>query len=189
MKKNFFPEQTHFIGVLVPDDITLTLKDCRRYMNEKYGCKSGFATPIHVTLIPPFRLSEEYSTKDLADAIISDVLPFSSELKFTAHIKNFDAFGDRTIFAKVLKDEKWEKLRDKVFDAITKAAPFCTKKDVRPFTPHLTVANRDIPSGVSSDALKVMNELNLIEDFSVDNITIFERQNGKWISGATLELK
>lgn len=188
MKQNFFPQQTHFVGVLVPDDITLTLEDCRRYMNEKYGCKSGFATPIHVTLVPPFRLPQEYSTKDLENAIISEILPYSSELKFTAHIQNFSAFGDRTIFAKVLKDEKWTNLRDKVFNAVIKAAPFCTKKDQRPFTPHLTVANRDIPAGVSTDALKVMNELNLIEDFEVNNITIFERQNGKWISAKTLEL-
>lgn len=187
-QKNFFPQRTHFIGVLVPDDITLTLENCRRYMNETYGCKSGHATPIHVTLVPPFKLDAEFSTKDLADAIISNVQPFSNELKFTAHIKNFDAFGDRTIFAKVLQDEKWEKLRDKIFDSVLKAAPGCTKKDKRPFQPHLTVANRDIPAGVSNDALKVLNELNLTEDFEVDNITIFEYQNRKWIPAATLDL-
>ena len=46
-----FPQQTHFLGVLIPEDITLTLEDCRRYMNEAYGCKSGYGTPIHVTLV------------------------------------------------------------------------------------------------------------------------------------------
>lgn len=80
-----------------------------------------------------------------------------------------------------------------------KAVPGCTKKDqlhVEPkkarcrslsfngsasntFQPHLTVANRDIPAGVSAAALQVMNELNLVEDFPVDNITIFERKGGK----------
>ena len=70
-----FPQQNHFIGVLASEDITATLEDCRRYMNEAYGCKSGHATPIHVTLIPPFRLPEDYSTEDLARAIEKDVLP------------------------------------------------------------------------------------------------------------------
>ena len=41
MKQNNFTQQTHFIGVLLPEDITLTLEDCRRYMREAYGCKSG----------------------------------------------------------------------------------------------------------------------------------------------------
>lgn len=182
-----FTQQTHFIGVLVPEDITLTLEDCRRYMNEAYGCKSGHATPIHVTLIPPFRLPEEYSTADLARAIEKEILPKGFD--FTAHIDNFGAFGDRTLFAKVEGHEKWTALRDAVYSAVMKTAPGCIKKDGRPFQPHLTVSNRDIPAGVINEALKVMNELNLIEDFSVDNITIFERKSGKWISAAELYLE
>ena len=181
-----FPQQTHFIGVLLPEDITLTLEDCRRYMREAYGCKSGHATPIHVTLVPPFRLPEEYSSEDLARAIENEVLP--KGLGFTAHIDNFDAFGDRTLFAKVISNEKWVALRDAVFSAVIKAAPGCTKKDARPFATHCSVANRDIPAGVMTDALQVMNELKLVEDFPVDNITIFERQNGKWVSAVELEL-
>ncbi len=74
-----FPQQTHFIGVLTPEDITATLEDCRRYMNEAYGCRSGHSTPIHVTLVPPFRLSPEYSTEDLA---IENTMPFFDTLKF-----------------------------------------------------------------------------------------------------------
>ena len=182
-----FPQQTHFIGVLLPEDITLTLEDCRRYMREAYGCKSGHATPIHVTLVPPFRLPEEYSTEDLARAIENEVIP--KGLGFTGHIDNFDAFGDRTLFAKVIGNEKWLSLRDAVTSAVLKAAPGCTKKDARPFQPHISVSNRDIPAGDMTDALQVMNELNLVEDLPVDNITIFERQGGKWVSAVNLELK
>jgi len=188
MKPNNFPQQTHFLGVLIPEDLTLTLEDCRRYMNEAYGCKSGYGTPIHVTLVPPFHLPEEYTTADLVQTIEKDVLPLAAQLKFNAHINNFDAFGDRTIFAKVIRDDKWTALRDKVVASVLKAAPGCTKKDQRPYQPHLTVANRDIPAGVSTDALEVMNELNLVEDFPVDNITIFERKNGKWVAAWTGEL-
>ena len=184
-----FAIQTHFLGVLVPDDITLTLEDCRRYMNKTYGCKSGYGTPIHVTLVPPFRLPEPYTTRDLVDVIQSDVLPHASELAFTAQIDNFDAFGDRTIFAKVVTNKKWTRLRDAVISAVLKAAPGATKKDQRPFQPHLTVANRDIPTGASVAALKAMNEIQLFESFPVDNITIFERNGGKWIPAVTLDLQ
>lgn len=183
-----FPQQTHFLGVLVPDDITLTLEDCRRYMNKNYSCKSGYGTPIHVTLVPPFRLPEEFRTADLAAAIEKEVLPLAEKLKFDAHIENFDAFGDRTVFAKVIASKNWTALRDKVVAAVLNAAPGCTKKDQRPFQPHLTVANRDIPAGASVNALKVLNEMNLVEDFPVDNITIFERKGGRWEAAVTLEL-
>ena len=186
MKQTNIPQQTHFIGVLLPEDITLTLEDCRRYMNEVYGCKSGHGTPIHVTLVPPFRLQEEYSTADLISAIEKEVLP--KGLGFTAHIDNFDAFGDRTLFANVVAGDAWTKLRDKTVQAILNACPGSTKKDKKPFQPHATVANRDIPVGVMTKTLQVMNELTLVEDFPVDNITIFERKGNRWEAGVILEL-
>ncbi len=188
-KNNNFIQQTHFIGVLIPDDITCTLEDCRHYMNQAFGCRSGHGTPIHVTLVPPFKLPEEFSTLDLVTEFENEILPLASKLKFDAHIDNFDAFGDRTIFAKITHDEKWKILRDKVLSSVLNVAPNCTRKDKRPFTPHLTVANRDIPEGVSTKALEVLNQLNLIEDFPVDNITIFERKNSKWIATWTGELE
>lgn len=186
MKQNKIPQQTHFIGVLLPEDITLTLEDCRRYMNEVYGCKSGHGTPIHVTLVPPFRLQEEYSTADLISVIEKEVLP--KGLGFTAHINNFDAFGDRTLFANVVAGDAWTRLRDKTVQALLNTCPGCTKKDKKPFQPHATVANRDIPAGVMTKAIHVMNELNLAEDFLVDNITIFERKGNRWEAGVILEL-
>ena len=187
MKTNNFVQQTHFIGVLLPEDITLTLEDCRRYMNEAYGCKSGHGTPIHVTLVPPFHLPEQYSTKDLVEVIEKNVLP--KDLGFTGHIENFDAFGDRTLFANVITNEQWTKLRDETVKAVLNACSGCTKKDQRPFQPHLTVANRDIPVGVMTEALQVMNELKLVEDFPVDNITIFERKGSRWEAAWSGELK
>ncbi len=186
MRQNTFTQQTHFIGVLLPEDITLTLEDCRRYMREAYGCKSGHGTPIHVTLVPPFRLQDEYSTKDLVRAIEKEVLP--KGLGFTAHIDNFDAFGDRTLFANVVAGDKWTRLRDETVKTILNACPGCTKKDQRPFQPHGTVANRDIPAGVMTQALQVMNELKLVEDFPVDNITIFERIGNRWEAKVSLPL-
>jgi len=185
--RNFFPNQTHFIGVLVPDHITQTLENCRQYMNQKYGCKSGYGTPIHITLIPPFCLPEEFSTEDLVSAIQKDVLFQKDFSGFSVCIDNFDAFGDRTIFAKVTASSHWTNLRNKVFSAVSRLAPGSIRKDTRPFQPHLTVANRDIPSGVSTEALASFNELKLIENFRADNITIFERKGGSWKAAATLE--
>lgn len=62
------------------------------------------------------------------------------------------------------------------------------KKDQRPYQPHLTVANRDIPAGVSVEELEIMNELNLVEDFYVNSITIFERKGGKWEAACSGDL-
>lgn len=186
MKQNNFPRQTHFIGVLLPEDLEATLENCRRYMNTAYGCKSGYGTPVHITLVPPFCLQEDFSTEDLKNGIEEYVL--NRQLSFTARIENFNSFGDRTIFANVIQDENWTKLRDEILKGILTACPGCTRKDKRAFHPHATVANRDIPEGVIIKALESMNELNLVKDFLVDNITIFERKGGRWNAAVVLEL-
>ena len=64
-----FAEQTHFIGVLLPEDLTLRLQGYRRYMNQQYGCRSGHGTPIHVTLVPPFQLPVPCATAHIAAAL------------------------------------------------------------------------------------------------------------------------
>lgn len=181
-----FMWQTHFIGVLLPDDITTKLEMARHYMAEHYGCKSGHSTPIHVTLVPPFHLPEDYSTDDLVRGLDNGLS--GKKLGFTSHLENFSAFGDRTVFGKVIPSTSWVELRDEILRSILEACPGCTKKDSRPFQPHATVANRDIPSGVSVEALQVLNGMNLIEDFPVESISIFERISGRWEASVTMDL-
>src|SRR5574344_1217216 len=178
-----FPEQTHFIGVLVPQELTETLLNCRNWMNAEYGCRSGYGTPIHITLVPPFHLNDNCTTTDVTKSVqlaIEDLLRIRTQLPFTAHVNGFGAFGDRTIFAKVLFDEHWQPVRDAVLKSLLTACPGTTKKDARPFTPHLTVANRDIPEGALVAALEHFSELNLVSEFPVNTIAVFTRNRGIW---------
>ena len=180
MNRGFFPEQTHFIGVLLPDDLTQQLLKCREYMNHKYGCRSGFGTPIHVTLVPPFQLPAPCTTADIS-AALAQMVAEKKLHPFNAEIEGFDAFGDRTLFAKVLPSAVWTAFRAAVYSAVAQASPGAVRKDTRPFQPHITVANRDIPPGASTEALEYLNELELKTTFPVDNITIFERKDKRWI--------
>ena len=88
------PRQTHFIGVLLPDDLTCVVEECRRYMNRTYGCRSGHATPVHVTLVPPFALPRDYTTEDVVEALLRGI---PQDFGFIARIENFNAFDDRTL--------------------------------------------------------------------------------------------
>ena len=187
MNRVFFPEQTHFIGFLLPQELTLRLEGYRKYMNQKYGCKSGFGTPIHVTLVPPFRLDDKLATADIASALAQ----MASDKKwhaFNAKIDGFDAFGDRTLFAKVIPSAVWTAFRASVYNTISALSPGNLRRDNRPFQPHITVANRDIPAGASTEALEYLNQLELKAAFSVDNITIFERKDKRWVVGKQIEI-
>ena len=187
MNRGFFPEQTHFVGVLLPYDLTQRLQGYRDYMNQEYGCRSGFGTPIHVTLVPPFKLADKLTTNDIAEALAQMIVEKKWH-PFTAKIEGFDAFGDRTLFAKVLPSAVWTAFRAAVYSTVSALTPGSLRKDTRPFQPHITVANRDIPAGASVEALEYLNQLELKATFPVDNITIFERKDKRWVIGQQVEL-
>ena len=171
-----FP-QTHFIGILANDELADTLGQCRLWMGETFGCRSGFSTPIHVTLVPPFSLPDPGDLELLARAIAScahDATPF------VARVSGFGAFGERTVFARVESDPRWTELRDSLYASIARALPGRIGKDARPFVPHLTVANRDLPAIAVPRALEYFAHLDLDEEFPVDHVALFARRGGLW---------
>ncbi len=187
MNRNFFPEQTHFIGVLLPEELTIRLQGCRDFMHQKYGCRSGHGTPLHVTLVPPFCLDEKMTTADIETAV-SQMVSDRKWHPFNAKIDGFDAFGDRTLFAKVLPSAVWTAFRSSVYKTVSALSPGSLRQDNRLFQPHITVANRDIPAGVCTEVLESMNQLEMKVTFPVNNITIFERVNKSWVAAKKIEL-
>lgn len=175
--------QPHFIGVPVPDDLAEFLGHCRSWMGRKYGCKSGFRTPFHVTLVPPFSLTDGESIRALALSLEAYASRADS---FMSRASGFGSFGERTVFARVIPDQRWVALRDGLYTALTRAIPGVLTKDARPFTPHLTVANRDIPPGAVAHALQYFGDLGLDADFPVDVLALFECRGGVWEVAAAL---
>ncbi len=169
--------QTHFIGVLANDELADTLGQCRLWMGENFGCRSGFSTPVHVTLVPPFALADREDLESLSHAIASCAQNAAS---FIARVSGFGTFGERTVFARVEPDPRWTELRDALYASIARALPGKIRKDARPFLPHLTVANRDIPAIAVPRALEYFTRLDLDEDFTVDHIALFARRDGSW---------
>ena len=188
MKQNFFPQQTHFLGVLLPEDLETEIEEYRAYMRGAFNCKSGQRTPLHTTLVPPFRLPSEFSTRDIENAIQKHILPKADFLRFVSKVDGFGAFSERTVFARVEPSPKWTAFRDATVSALLEECPQCTKKDSRPFTPHITIANRDIPEGAVAKALSTLGEKELKADFPVDNIVIFERKNSLWEIASVIEI-
>ncbi len=105
---------------------------------------------------------------------------------FIAKIRGFEAFQDRTIYARVLLDKKWDVLKAETVRAVRGYLPARISADKRPFRPHATIANRDIPPGATPEALSVLNALCIEGSFPVDAITVFEREGQLWVPAAEI---
>lgn len=181
---NQITEQTHFIGIIVPEFLADLLQQCRVWMQNQYGCRSGYGTPIHITLIPPFHLPDTYTDSDVKKAIHAAIKETEQLhiLPFTAKVDGFGSFSDRTIFAFIEADKSWNMLYDIVLNNFRQILPGVIRHDTRSFTPHLTVANRDIPHEVIPAALDHFAQMHIRTDIPVNTIGIFKRSaRGGWI--------
>ncbi|MCR5732370.1 MAG: 2'-5' RNA ligase family protein, partial [Sphaerochaetaceae bacterium] len=136
--------------------------------------KSGHSTLPHITLIPPFKLSEEYTT--------NDILKRLENIKFTPFISSVDGFGsftDRTVFAHVKSSKDWDRLRYAIFKAISDMGNI--REDRRPMKPHITIANRDIPYGKAPELLETLHSYDIETSLNVDRIALFTKMGYRWV--------
>jgi 2'-5' RNA ligase len=170
-------EQTHFIGVLAPEGLADQLNRCRAWMGDSFGCRSGFSTPIHVTIIPPFSMKDDEMVLRLLAALSTNA---ASQSPFIAQVSGFGSFAERTLFARVVPDDRWNQLQKNLYTEIFRACPGAIRADNRPFTPHLTVANRDIPPEAIPVALCHFAEILLEDAFPIEEYVLFNRITGSW---------
>lgn len=183
MNHRQMPEATHFVGVLVPEDLRRTLESCRGWMHAAYGCRSGHSTPIHITLIPPFQAMRGINDQYLVDLLSYALRPMAEEgkLPFDAHVKGFCSFGERTLFAALEKNALWTELRNNLQEEYIRNRVGDIRKDTKPLVPHLTVANRDIPKGAIVPSLSYFDTLDLDTIFPVSQIGVFHREGYRWV--------
>lgn len=166
-------DKTHFIGVLPPLDIERIVEGERRWV-EKYGCRSGHSTPPHVTLVPPF--SSRKTTDEIRDILLG-ILPLLSP--FMGRVDGYGSFGSRTIFLRVVPQKEWNDLSSVISKGL-KAMGESVKVEKKPLAPHLTVANRDIPSSHFSYIFEKLSSESISSPFPVESVSLFHREGRLW---------
>jgi 2'-5' RNA ligase len=177
---------THFVGVLVPERLADIVEDCRSWMTEYFGCKSGYRTAPHITLVAPFALSVD---PDAIRSLKAALYGWAKTAKpFEASVTGFGAFAERTVYAHVDEHPSWLEWHAGVTLALKESLPRAIPPKQEKFTPHLTVANRDIPPGGVPLALVHFAELGMHEKFTVNNAALFVWRNGAWFIDEVVEV-
>jgi 2'-5' RNA ligase len=166
-----------FAAVLAPEGLAAAIHEYRLWIGSRYGCSSGFRTPPHVTLIPPFELA---GTEDLPDLELALAEFARGQPPFLARVEGFGAFGDRTVFASPVEQPEWGALHRNLYRHIGHDFPGLIRPDKRPFHPHVTIANRDIPSGASLEILAHLRAAGINVDYPVDHLALMEYESWAW---------
>lgn len=164
----------YFIGITLPPELENTIERQREWMRRKWGCRSGMRTQPHITLIPPFQ-------SDLSLEEIKELLSPLSVFPFDISVSGFGAFGERTIFAHVERSRELENLQKKVSGLLRDGG--VRVKDEKRFTPHITIANRDIKPDAFIPSMEYFSNIELRYSFKADSVMVFEFSDYVWQSG------
>ena len=161
----------YFIGLTLPGDVSSRIEKEREWMRQTWGNRSGMGTVPHITLIPPF-----YSNLS-----VKALLPILSSIKserIDAVISGHGSFGGRTIYAFVEENKEMNELQGKLKRVLRENdIPF---KDEKKFTPHITIANRDIKPESFVPSMVYFESLNLHEEFVLSSFTLFSFIDYRW---------
>lgn len=148
----------------------------KELFRDKYNANHALKSPPHITLIPPFRCAaaREQSVIHALDEFSQSVIPFPVILE------NFNAFIPRVIYVDVKTNTDLEDLFRRLNDFTTEHRNLFggMKKDGR-FSPHVTLAFRDLKKEDFRKAWEEFRHKKIKFDFRADGITLF-KHNGKY---------
>ena len=165
----------YFIAIIPPHPYKDIISEVKNSFAKTYHVSHALKSPPHITLIPPFKISETQE-KEVVDFLNKFV-----ENAFSFHLKveNYSCFKPRVIFLKPILNEYLKNLYQKISQEFYDLFPI-GQLSKRPFHPHLTIAFRDLKAKTFYRAWKEYEAKTFKAEFLVDRIFLLKHDGKKW---------
>jgi 2'-5' RNA ligase len=163
----------YFLAFIPPEIIQQEVKILKEEIRLKYAAKHAIKLPAHITLLPPFKLSEENKVPFLK--VLSNFSETEQPLEI--NLNGFGSFLPRVVFIDVLNKEPLRAFHHRLQDALSKVPNF-PHIDKRALHPHITLATRDLNKDHFRMAWKDFQGRKYTAGFTACSLTLL-RHNGK----------
>jgi 2'-5' RNA ligase len=172
-----------FLALLPPSPMQDYANQVRQYFADHYDSRKAFTSPPHVTLQPPFEW-------ELTPAELETSLRHFAQTQppVAVTLSGFGAFVPGVIFINVLRTFELLALQTRLNLHCTEQLSIPDRYPNRPFTPHMTVAFRDLtPENFDrawpefqSKALDLTNTIDGNYQFITDRLTLLKHDGQCW---------
>jgi len=166
----------YFLALVCDPSLEEKVLQLKYQMRDRYGCVTALRSPAHITLVAPFWLDEpkEGELYKALDVFDSDIGSLQIELNGFSH------FNRKVLFIQVIENPGLEELKNQVTDHFINQFGDVIKRDLRPFHPHITIANRDLKPGDFLKAWEQYSRKTFKEHFEANTISLLKLSPGKW---------
>lgn len=173
----------YLVAVLPPEPIFSQTWALKQEVHQLTGSRNAVRLPPHITLVPPLRQPDEFEAR--CTTALTEFA--AAQPPFTVGLQDFAWFGNRTLFVHV-----HEAVAIKAFHAAL--TEWCAQhlpevpRENRPFTPHLTLATRDLPVAQVPELRQLFGARSYAATFEVQHLTLFRHDGRQWQPRATIAL-
>ncbi|MBK5286435.1 MAG: 2'-5' RNA ligase family protein [Bacteroidia bacterium] len=168
----------YFIALLTPEDIEAKIIAIQQNVSAKFQSRHALKSPPHITLVLPFKY-DRVSEKDITEPLINFFLHFSP---FAVQLDGFNCFErNRVVFINVTQNETLKKLYDALIEFVKNNLPIVLQRQHEQFTPHLTIASRDLRKEMFHLAWNEFKEKTFSESWVADSAFLLRHKGKEWI--------
>ena len=163
-----------FIALLPPPDIQVQVNAIKQHFSDHYDSRAALKSPPHITLQPPFKwLSTNLPALQQCLSTFAD-----HREPVPVKLSGFAAFRPRVIYINVLKTQELLMLQTDLMaylDVLDIVAV-----STRPFSPHMTVAFRDLTRQNFKAAWPEFQQQALQFEFTANYLTLLLHDGKRW---------
>ena len=166
-----------FVALVPPENIQNQVTGIKEHFAQQYNSSHALKSVPHITLQPPFK----WPTTDLT--LLQDSLEnFAQNCStFSITLSGFAAFVPRVIYINVVKTPELLKIQqDLIGFTETTLGIVHPPSKIRPFSPHVTVAFRDLTKQNFRAAWVEFREKTLDLEFRASQLTLLIHNGKRW---------
>lgn len=165
----------YLVAVLPPEPVFSQIWALKQEVHGLTGSRNAVRLPPHITLLPPWR-----ETVDFEQACTTALAGFAAgEAAFEVGLEGFAWFGDRTLFVRVSAEAALRALHARLLAWCAAHLPQ-VRPENRPYTPHLTLATRDLPPAQVPALRQLFAGRPYAAVFAVTQLTLFRHDGQQW---------
>ena len=170
-------EGLYFIAIMPPDEIAQRVQEVKKEFVKKYDSEEAYNKPPHFTLRAPFKAPEE-----IEETIVPQLIFFAEDQSpFTVQLSGFNHFRDDVIYIDVEDPAPMQALHADLQEYVQNEMGFSNRKgNNNRFTPHMTVAYRDLTPDNFEMAWKEFRNRAFDYSFEVNSIYLLKHDYKQW---------
>ncbi|GAA4024202.1 2'-5' RNA ligase family protein [Hymenobacter glaciei] len=173
----------YLVALLPPEPLFSQTWALKQEVHDLTGSRNSVRLPPHITLIPPLRQPDGFEAA--CTAALDEFA--ATQPQFSIGLDGFAWFGNRTLFVRVSAAERLQAFHAALMGWCTIHLPE-VRPENRPFTPHLTLATRDLPPAQVPALRAEFEARSFVGTFVVPNITLYRHDGQHWQPRGTFAL-